>query len=47
MNAFYLWRCGDAVEADYDGEHYATERCHTEDCYMDYVNEEIYGNDEA
>lgn len=47
MDAFYLWRCGDAVEADYDGEHYATERCHIEDGYLNYVNEDIYGSPKA
>ena len=35
--AFYLWRCGMAVEADYDGQHYATEACHLEDGCCDYV----------
>lgn len=35
--AFYLWRCGMAVETDYDGNHYATEACHLDDGYCDYI----------
>lgn len=37
MRAFYLWRCGMAVEADYQGSHYATEACHTSDGHTDYL----------
>lgn len=36
MRAFYLWRCGMAVETDYKGKHYATEACHLEDGWQDY-----------
>ena len=38
MRAFYLWRCGMAVSADYGGQHYATEACHLQDGYLDYVD---------
>lgn len=38
MRAFYLWRCGTAVEADYGGDHFATEACHLEDGRTDYVD---------
>ena len=37
MRAFYLWRCGTAVAGDYAGEHYATEACHLDDGYCDYI----------
>lgn len=37
MRGFYLWRCGMAVSTDYHGNHYATEACHTEDGYTDYI----------
>ena len=37
MRAFYLWRCGMAVEADYQGNHYATQACHLGDGHTDYL----------
>ena len=37
MRAFYLWRCGMAVHADYKGSHYETKACHLEDGWMDYT----------
>jgi endoglucanase len=37
MRAFYLWRCGMAVHADYKGNHYETKACHLEDGWMDYT----------
>lgn len=37
MRGFYLWRCGMAVQTDYNGNHYATEACHTDDGYTDYI----------
>lgn len=37
MRAFYLWRCGMAVEADHAGVHYHQEACHLHDGYDDYV----------
>ncbi len=36
MRAFYLWRCGMAVETNHKGEHYATEACHLDDGWQDY-----------
>ena len=39
MRAFYLWRCGTAVEGDYKGKHYSHAACHTDDAWLDYVNE--------
>ena len=36
--AFYLWRCGCAVEADYNGDHFVQKPCHLKDGYMDYVD---------
>lgn len=36
--AFYLWRCGCAVEADYKGDHFVQQPCHLKDGYMDYVD---------
>lgn len=36
MRSFYLWRCGMAVETDYNGEHYVTEACHLEDGWQKY-----------
>lgn len=35
--SFYLWRCGTAVAGDYAGDHYATEDCHLDDGYCDYI----------
>ena len=41
MRGFYLWRCGMAVHTDYKGNHYATEACHTNDGYTDYIAKDI------
>lgn len=41
MRGFYLWRCGMAVETDYQGNHFATEKCHTDDGYTDYIRQDI------
>ena len=43
MRAFYLWRCGMAVSADFGGQHYAAEACHLQDGYLDYVDPERAG----
>jgi endoglucanase len=37
MRAFYLWRCGTAVEGDYNGVHYQQAACHMQDGWEDYV----------
>lgn len=37
MRGFYLWRCGTAVEAEYNGNHYKQEACHLEDGWQDYI----------
>ncbi|WP_339738503.1 glycoside hydrolase family 9 protein [uncultured Sunxiuqinia sp.] len=37
MRAFYLWRCGMAVEGTHNGQHFAHEDCHLEDGYQDYI----------
>jgi endoglucanase len=39
MRAFYLWRCGMAVEASHNGQHFAHEACHLEDGYEDFIGE--------
>ena len=39
MRAFYLWRCGTAVDADYNGKHYSHAPCHTDDAWLDYLGE--------
>jgi endoglucanase len=39
MRAFYLWRCGTAVEGDYNGKHYSHAPCHTDDAWLDYLGE--------
>ena len=39
MRAFYLWRCGTAVEADYNGKHFSHAACHTDDAWLDYIGE--------
>ncbi|MCU4164024.1 glycoside hydrolase family 9 protein [Carboxylicivirga caseinilyticus] len=36
MRAFYLWRCGEAVEGEYDGQTYTHAECHTDDGYTAY-----------
>lgn len=33
----YLWRCGTAVSAVYNGNIFAAEECHTDDAYLDFV----------
>jgi endoglucanase len=37
MKAFYLWRCGTAVSAEYNGETFAHAICHTNDAWLDAV----------
>jgi endoglucanase len=37
MRGFYLWRCGTAVSATYQGEIFAHATCHTNDAWLDYV----------
>ncbi len=36
MRAFYLWRCGTAVDGMYNGHRYSHEACHLNDGYEDY-----------
>jgi endoglucanase len=46
FRAFYLWRCGTAVEGDYNGIHYSHAACHTEDGWLDsigYLNKQKDG----
>ena len=37
MRAFYLWRCGTAVEGVHNGQHFIQKACHMEDAYQDYL----------
>ncbi len=37
MRAFYLWRCGITVDAQFDGNHYHQEICHQNDGFEDYI----------
>lgn len=37
MRGFYLWRCGTAVGARYQGTTFAHDSCHTNDAWLDYV----------
>ena len=37
VQAMYLWRCGSAVSANYNGITYAHAACHTEDAWLDFV----------
>lgn len=37
MLGMYLWRCGTAVSATYNGKTFAHAACHTSDAYLDYV----------
>ncbi len=37
VGAMYLWRCGSAVSANYNGINYAHAACHTEDAWLDFV----------
>ena len=39
FRGFYLWRCGTAVEGEYQGSHYAHDKCHMNDAFMDYIGE--------
>nr|WP_321452675.1 glycoside hydrolase family 9 protein [uncultured Carboxylicivirga sp.] len=39
MRAFYLWRCGDAVEGEHDGHTFKHDACHAEDGYIAYGEE--------
>jgi endoglucanase len=38
MLGMYLWRCGTAVSATYNGQVFSHAACHTKDAYTDYVN---------
>lgn len=37
MRAFYLWRCGTAVEGEHNGIQYSHEICHMEDGWLDSI----------
>lgn len=37
MRAFYLWRCGMAVEGDFNNNHYHQGACHLNDGFEDYI----------
>src|ERR1043166_5857133 len=37
VEAMYLWRCGEAVRADFEGVTYSHAACHTEDAWLDFV----------
>jgi len=37
MRAFYLWRCGTAVDGDYNGIHYSHKACHMQDGWLDSI----------
>jgi endoglucanase len=37
MRAFYLWRCGTAVEGEHNGQRYAHAACHMQDGWQDYL----------
>jgi len=37
MRAFYLWRCGMAVDGEFAGNHYHQDACHLNDAYEDYI----------
>ncbi len=37
MRAFYLWRCGTAVEGVYDGVRFSHGACHLQDAFQDYT----------
>lgn len=39
MRAFYLWRCGMAVEGIHKGQQFGHEDCHLDDGYEDYLGE--------
>ena len=40
MRAFYLWRCGTAVEGQHQGQQYSHGPCHLNDGYEDYLGRE-------
>ncbi len=40
MRGFYLWRCGTAVTAMYNGQRYEHGPCHTNDAWLDFVTGE-------
>jgi endoglucanase len=42
MRAFYLWRCGTAVEGEHDGQRFTQKACHLEDAYQDYLGIEDF-----
>lgn len=37
MLGMYLWRCGTAVQARYEGNTYSHAACHLDDAYLDFV----------
>ena len=37
VQGMYLWRCGTAVKATYNGVTYSHEACHLDDAYLDYI----------
>ncbi len=37
MRAFYLWRCGTAVDGEFNGNHYSHAACHMDDAWQDYI----------
>lgn len=37
MRAFYLWRCGTDIHAEYDGNVFSFAACHLDDAYEDYI----------
>ena len=37
MRAFYLWRCGTAVEGTHNGQHFEHGPCHLNDGYEDFI----------
>lgn len=39
MRAFYLWRCGTAVEGEFNGNTYTHKACHLNDGYLDYIGQ--------
>jgi endoglucanase len=39
MRAFYLWRCGTAVDGEFNGNHYSHAACHMDDAWQDYIGE--------
>jgi endoglucanase len=39
MRAFYLWRCGTEVNAIYNGSRFYHAACHTDDAYLDYLDD--------